>query len=98
MVRTSTRTATIVETEVVPWYWEATEIPTHPVARVYSPILKRVVQFFIITMVSGNLTELLCMHECYTDTRIVDTRVGYADGDKKFGWNVLNWSGGWPSV
>jgi arabinan endo-1,5-alpha-L-arabinosidase len=28
----------------------------------------------------------------------VDTTVGYADGQKKFGWNVLNWSGGWPSV
>lgn len=31
-------------------------------------------------------------------SEIVDTRVGYADGDKKFGWNVLKWSGGWPSV
>jgi len=28
----------------------------------------------------------------------VDTNVGYADGDKKFGWNTLGWSGGWPTV
>ncbi|RYP17637.1 hypothetical protein DL765_004419 [Monosporascus sp. GIB2] len=28
----------------------------------------------------------------------VDTRVGFADGDKKFGWNTVHWSGGWPSV
>ncbi|RPB18849.1 endo-1,5-arabinanase [Terfezia boudieri ATCC MYA-4762] len=28
----------------------------------------------------------------------VDTRIGYADGQKRFGWNVLNWSGGWPTV
>ncbi|CAN8097672.1 unnamed protein product [Discula destructiva] len=26
----------------------------------------------------------------------VDTTVGYADGDKKFGWNVLDFSSGWP--
>ncbi|KAI5776808.1 endo-alpha-1,5-arabinanase [Geopyxis carbonaria] len=26
----------------------------------------------------------------------VDTDVGYADGDKLFGWNLLDWSSGWP--
>ncbi|KAI5821414.1 glycoside hydrolase family 43 protein [Pyronema omphalodes] len=26
----------------------------------------------------------------------VDTTVGYADGDKNFGWNVLDFSSGWP--
>ena len=28
----------------------------------------------------------------------VDTRVGYADGMKRFGWNKVNFSGGWPVV
>ncbi|KAI4171648.1 MAG: hypothetical protein LQ343_004126 [Gyalolechia ehrenbergii] len=28
----------------------------------------------------------------------VDTRVGYSDGQKQFGVNKLNFSGGWPSV
>ncbi|KAL3426393.1 arabinan endo-1,5-alpha-L-arabinosidase A [Phlyctema vagabunda] len=28
----------------------------------------------------------------------VDTSVGYADGQKRFGWNQLTWSNGWPSV
>ncbi|KAH6652386.1 putative arabinan endo-1,5-alpha-L-arabinosidase A [Truncatella angustata] len=28
----------------------------------------------------------------------VDTSVGYADGDKKFGWNQISWSTGWPVV
>ncbi|TKX24749.1 glycosyl hydrolases family 43 protein [Elsinoe australis] len=28
----------------------------------------------------------------------IDTKVGYADGQKKLGINKLNWSGGWPSV
>ncbi|KAE9109967.1 hypothetical protein PF010_g11344 [Phytophthora fragariae] len=28
----------------------------------------------------------------------VDTRIGYADGDKKFGWNQLDFSSGWPTV
>ncbi|KAL7270401.1 hypothetical protein RUND412_006897 [Rhizina undulata] len=28
----------------------------------------------------------------------VDTTIGYADGDKVFGWNVLSWSDGWPTV
>ncbi|GKZ97875.1 hypothetical protein AnigIFM59636_001693 [Aspergillus niger] len=28
----------------------------------------------------------------------INTEVGYADGDKQFGWNVINWSDGWPSV
>ncbi|KAK2767498.1 hypothetical protein FQN54_003655 [Arachnomyces sp. PD_36] len=26
----------------------------------------------------------------------VDTNIGYADGQKLFGWNVLNWTDGWP--
>ncbi|KAI5797809.1 glycosyl hydrolase [Geopyxis carbonaria] len=26
----------------------------------------------------------------------VNTNVGYADGQKTFGWNVLSWSTGWP--
>lgn len=28
----------------------------------------------------------------------VDTTVGYADADKKFGWNTISWSTGWPVV
>ncbi|KAK1750465.1 putative arabinan endo-1,5-alpha-L-arabinosidase A [Echria macrotheca] len=28
----------------------------------------------------------------------VDTRVGYADGQKRFGWNKLDFSTGWPAV
>ncbi|KAG7397749.1 hypothetical protein PHYBOEH_000288 [Phytophthora boehmeriae] len=28
----------------------------------------------------------------------VDTRIGYADGDKRFGWNKLDFSSGWPKV
>ncbi|KAK3903800.1 glycoside hydrolase [Staphylotrichum tortipilum] len=28
----------------------------------------------------------------------VDTRIGYADGQKKFGWNKINFSSGWPVV
>ncbi|KAI6457711.1 hypothetical protein MCOR17_007716 [Pyricularia oryzae] len=27
-----------------------------------------------------------------------DRRGAIGDGDKKFGWNVVNWGGGWPSV
>ncbi|GKZ24406.1 hypothetical protein AbraIFM66951_001299 [Aspergillus brasiliensis] len=28
----------------------------------------------------------------------INTEIGYADGDKQFGWNVITWSDGWPSV
>ncbi|KAG7284624.1 hypothetical protein NEMBOFW57_009229 [Staphylotrichum longicolle] len=28
----------------------------------------------------------------------VDTRIGFADGQKKFGWNKINFSSGWPVV
>jgi arabinan endo-1,5-alpha-L-arabinosidase len=28
----------------------------------------------------------------------VDTNIGYADGQKLFGWNVLDFSSGWPVV
>ncbi|KAJ4177645.1 hypothetical protein NW755_013711 [Fusarium falciforme] len=28
----------------------------------------------------------------------VDTRIGYGDGQKVFGWNTINWSSGWPTV
>nr|AIG55693.1 secreted protein [Thraustotheca clavata] len=28
----------------------------------------------------------------------VDTRIGFADGDKRFGWNTLDFSSGWPVV
>ncbi|KAK0741515.1 glycoside hydrolase family 43 protein [Schizothecium vesticola] len=28
----------------------------------------------------------------------VDTRVGYADGQKRFGWNKLDFTTGWPAV
>lgn len=28
----------------------------------------------------------------------VDTRIGYGDGQKKFGVNKINWSSGWPVV
>lgn len=27
-----------------------------------------------------------------------DTSIGISDADYQFGWNTLNWSGGWPSV
>lgn len=30
--------------------------------------------------------------------RVVDTKVGYGDGQKRFGWNVIGWSGSWPVV
>jgi len=29
---------------------------------------------------------------------IVDTRIGYSDGQKKFGWNRLVFKDGWPTV
>jgi hypothetical protein len=28
----------------------------------------------------------------------VDTTIGYADGQKRFGWNQINFSSGWPVV
>ncbi|KXT09148.1 hypothetical protein AC579_5820 [Pseudocercospora musae] len=28
----------------------------------------------------------------------VEKTIDYADGDKRFGWNKINWSNGWPSV
>ncbi|KAH6974965.1 glycosyl hydrolase [Ilyonectria sp. MPI-CAGE-AT-0026] len=28
----------------------------------------------------------------------VDTRIGYGDGQKKFGWNTIDFSSGWPTV
>ncbi|CAK4030106.1 glycoside hydrolase family 43 [Lecanosticta acicola] len=28
----------------------------------------------------------------------VDTNIGYADGDKVFGWNMLDFSSGWPVI
>ncbi|KAI0896184.1 glycoside hydrolase family 43 protein [Annulohypoxylon nitens] len=28
----------------------------------------------------------------------VDTTIGYADGDKRFGWNTIDFSSGWPVV
>ena len=28
----------------------------------------------------------------------VDTRIGYGDGQKKFGVNKIDWSSGWPVV
>ncbi|KAL3658366.1 hypothetical protein V7S43_016746 [Phytophthora oleae] len=28
----------------------------------------------------------------------VNTTIGYADGDKRFGWNYLDFSSGWPTV
>jgi arabinan endo-1,5-alpha-L-arabinosidase len=28
----------------------------------------------------------------------VDTRIGYADGQKQFGWNTIDFSSGWPVV
>ncbi|KAI0532650.1 glycosyl hydrolase [Xylaria digitata] len=28
----------------------------------------------------------------------VDKTIGYADGDKRFGWNTINFSSGWPVV
>ena len=28
----------------------------------------------------------------------VDTTIGYADGDKRFGVNKITWSNGWPTV
>lgn len=42
----------------------------------------------------------------YTDPKLgpilyyhyVDTTIGYADSQKLFGWNVIDFSSGWPSV
>jgi arabinan endo-1,5-alpha-L-arabinosidase len=28
----------------------------------------------------------------------VNTKIGYADGQKQFGWNQIKWSDGWPTV
>ncbi|KAG0127052.1 glycosyl hydrolase [Tuber indicum] len=28
----------------------------------------------------------------------VDTTIGYGDGQKRFGWNLIDWSTGWPVV
>lgn len=28
----------------------------------------------------------------------VDITIGYADGDKQFSWNKLDFSSGWPTV
>jgi arabinan endo-1,5-alpha-L-arabinosidase len=28
----------------------------------------------------------------------VDTNIGYADGQKQFGWNKIAWKNGWPTV
>lgn len=28
----------------------------------------------------------------------MNTDIGYADSQTQFGWNVISWSGGWPSV
>lgn len=28
----------------------------------------------------------------------VDITIGYADGDKQFGWNTIDFSSGWPVV
>lgn len=27
-----------------------------------------------------------------------NTSIGYADDEKQFGWNVIDWSTGWPVV
>jgi arabinan endo-1,5-alpha-L-arabinosidase len=28
----------------------------------------------------------------------VNTNIGYADGEKQFGWNKISWNNGWPTV
>ena len=28
----------------------------------------------------------------------MDTSIGISDGDARFGWNILNWGSGWPTV
>ncbi|RSL95741.1 Arabinan endo-1,5-alpha-L-arabinosidase A [Fusarium oligoseptatum] len=28
----------------------------------------------------------------------VDTRIGYGDGQKVFGWNTISWSSEWPTI
>jgi len=28
----------------------------------------------------------------------VNTNIGYADGQKQFGWNKISWNNGWPTV
>lgn len=62
---------------------------------------------FLFLMVSG-LGKLVLMlsRGVFTDPKLgpvlyyhyVDTRVGYADGQKLFGWNVIRWTGGWPTL
>jgi arabinan endo-1,5-alpha-L-arabinosidase len=46
-----------------------------------------------------------CAHDgrCINSAQIlyyhyVDKTIGYADGDKRFGWNTINFSSGWPVV
>lgn len=34
----------------------------------------------------------------HANERTVDTTIGYADGDKRFGWNKISFSSGWPVV
>jgi arabinan endo-1,5-alpha-L-arabinosidase len=35
----------------------------------------------------------------FADVILVDTRIGYADGQKKFGWNKISFgSDAWPTV
>ena len=33
-----------------------------------------------------------------TNWVLVDTTIGYGDGQKRFGWNLISWSTGWPVV
>jgi arabinan endo-1,5-alpha-L-arabinosidase len=57
---------------------------------------------------SPSLTQLLLtlLRGVFTDSskglvlyyHYADTTVGLGDGSYKFGWNVLKWSSGWPSV
>jgi hypothetical protein len=58
-----------------------------------NPTLKRVANFIFLRGVftDPSLGPVLYYH-------YVDTTIGYADGQKRFGWNQINFSSGWPVV
>ena len=45
--------------------------------------------------------HILCGECCFCSTTnlvVVDSTVGYGDGQKRFGWNLIDWGTGWPVV
>jgi arabinan endo-1,5-alpha-L-arabinosidase len=61
----------------------------------YGPVL----YYHYGTLLSEPLWRcVLCRVLTLATNFAVDTRIGYADGDKKFGWNQIDFSSGWPKV